>query len=79
MRKLQTTKCHSVIVPEWDATTALIELMGVESLTRESYIRTDWMGDYDPNNFPRELEEELPVQFRLKTLLQTPPVVGKIQ
>jgi hypothetical protein len=30
----------------------LILLTDVEPLTRESYIRTNWIGDYDPDNFP---------------------------
>lgn len=57
----------------------LIDLMSVEPLTRDEYIRTNWMGDYDPDNFPAQLEDDLSIQFRRLTLLETPPVSETIQ
>lgn len=69
-----------VIIPEEDsATIDLIDYMGVEPLNRETFIKTNWMGDYDPNTFPAKLEEELPVQFRRATLLETQLASENIQ
>jgi len=73
-------KRSPLVIPGGDSSTMdLIDLMGVEPLTRDEYIRTNWMGDYDPENFPTELEDDLPVQFRRATLLETPPVSETIQ